>query len=1091
MGRFFQITTAVWLAAACAWGQSTFGSITGTVTDPSGAVVASAKVRVVNEGQGTVREAITNSAGTFSVPDLDIGTYRVEITAPGLAAYQRSGMALTASQVLNVDAHLSLTQTSTTVDVSAQGSTISTESSNLSNLQTNKDMEELPLIARTQGAQGYSTYILFNPGVSSVPGSGGTINVQGLREGTGTLPTMDGLAVMAFQVGSGPIQPSLDAVQEVSTQLANTPADFSTGGNFTVVSRAGTNAFHAQAFWEYNSGDLNARDFFATTVPFRVYNNFGASGGGAIRKNKTFYFVDYEGSREAAQAIITATTGLPAWRAGDFSALGKTVTDPTTGQPFAGGTIPASRVNPISTAIQNYFFPLPNYGPAGLQSGNWRGTFPANSGFYHWDDFGVRIDQNFREKDKVFGRFNYRRMPQNAREPGALPPEGQRIQTRYGDYAVLSWTHLFAPTLLNEFRAGFARQENYYYPALIGSDILQQIGMPGTGVTGLHDVPAFYISGSAAVSNTDQAHPQQESLDTNYQWVDNLTWTKGRHTVRFGADFIRDQLGGFAYPNSVYGQYNFTGIYTGVGYADFLLGIPQTTSLTIPTPRRYLRATTTGLFVNDQFKLTPRLTLNYGLRWELLDPYHDTRGSIANFDPANEAWVVPNNGVVNPFYPKNIPIMTASQAGYPGDSLVSMNWHNIEPRVGLAFKPFNDDKTVIRGGYGIFPNLIYGLAALALTGGPFSGSTTYNNVLANGVPLITLAHPFLPSGTTGTQNAFGINPNIGTPYSQQWNLTVERQIGKMALHVSYVGARSVDLIYTRNLNQPLSGLTPFTAAARPYSVFNSITYYDQGGRQFYNGLETSVSKTFGSNLSFNAGWTYSKDLTDTQDSGGFSGQTILNSYNRNVEWANNQITPTHRAYGYVVYMLPFGHKQAFLSNAPAAVQGIVGGWQMAWNVLLQSGQFFTPSYDAFDSSNTNTLGGRPDAVPGVPLYPANKSINNWFTPAAFAIPGCPASTPVCSKPANVGRFGDAGLMTLRGPRTAVADLALSKWFSIKEKAKLQLRVTAANVFNHPSFGLPAADISSAGTVGKITSDAPYTSATTATRSMFIELRLVY
>jgi hypothetical protein len=1090
MWRLVHITIAIWLAVVCAWGQSTFGSITGTVTDPSGGVVASAKVRVTNQGQGSVREAPTNSAGTFSVPDLDIGTYRIEISASGFAAYQRSGLTLTASQVLNVEAHLSLTQSSTTVDVSAQGSTISTESSNLSNLQTNKDMEELPLIARTQGAQGYNTYILFNPGVSSVPGSGGTINVQGLREGTGTLPTMDGLAVMAFQVGSGPVQPSLDAVQEVNTQLANTPAEFATGGNFTVVSKAGTNEFHAQAFWQYNSGLLNARDFFATTVPFRVYNNFGASAGGAIRKNKTFFYGDYEGSRIGGQAIITGNTPLPAWRGGDFSGLGRTITDPTTGQPFPAGVIPSTRISAIATALQNYFYPLPNYGPPGLQSGNWRGTFPSQNGFYNWNDYGIRMDQNFSEKDKLFGRFNYRSMPQDVHD-NSLPPEGIRHQTRYGEYAVVSWMHLFSPALLNEFRTGFARQQNYYFPDLVGASILQQVGMPGTGVTGVHDLPAFYITGAAAVNNTDQQNPQTKNLDMNYQWVDNLTWTKGRHTIRFGGDVIQDQLGGFSYPNSIYGQYNFTGIYTGAGYADFLLGIPQTTNLTIPTPHRYLRAVTTGIHINDQFKVNARLTLNYGLRWELLDPYHDKRGSIANFDPAIGSWVIPDNGVVNPFYPKNIPVTTASQAHYPTDSLISMRKTNIEPRVGLAYKPFHNDKTVVRGGYGIFPNLIYGLASLAMVGGPFSGSTTYTNGLTNGVPLITLAHPFLPTGTTGTQNAFGINPNIRTPYSQQWNFTIERQLGTTALHISYVGARSVDLIYTRNLNQPPASLTPFTASARPYPIFNNITYYDQGGRQVYNGLQAWASKTFGSNLTFNVGWTYAKDLTDTQDSGGFSGQTILNSYNRNVEYANNQITPTHRVYGFVVYTLPFGRKQRFWSNAPGVVQGILGGWQMAWNVLLQSGEFFTPSYGAFDSSNTNTLGGRPDAVPGVPLYPPDQSINNWFNPAAFAIPGCPVSTPVCAKPANVGRFGNSGLMVLRGPRTAVADLALSKWFAIREKIRLQVRATAANVFNHPSFGLPAVDIGSAGSVGKITSDAPYTSSTSATRSMYVELRLQF
>src|SRR5262249_27101640 len=258
------------------------------------------------------------------------------------------------------------------------------------------------------------------------------------------------------------------------------------------------------------------------------------------------------------------------------------------------------------------------------------------------------------------------------------------------------------------------------------------------------------------LNNTDQPNSQALTLDTNFDWTDNLTWSRGRHSMKFGFDAIRDQLGGFNYPNSIYGQYKFTGVSTGLGSSDFLLGIPQSTQVAIANPPRYLRGTTWGVYAQDQFKVSQSLTLNYGIRWELFGPYYDRYGSIANFDPAMNNWAVPSAGLthINPFYPKNIPIVSAATAGYPDGSLVRFPKNDFNPRIGLAYKPFHDDKTVIRAGYGIYGNLIYGSLGRALGGGPFSGSTTYTNALTNGVPLFSLPSPFLPTGSAATQNAF-------------------------------------------------------------------------------------------------------------------------------------------------------------------------------------------------------------------------------------------------------------------------------------------------------------------------------------------------
>jgi hypothetical protein len=1087
MGRLlYRVNCLFLLASLAGYGQSTFGTITGTVTDPSGAVVPNATVIVTSEAEGAVREVSTGSTGVFAVPNLKVGGYRLQVNAAGFAGYNATGLNLNANQVLNADVKLSLMQAGAAVQVTDVGVSISTETTNISNVKTSRDLLELPLISRHGGDQGFYSYVLQNPGVNSMPGNS-LNNVQGVRQQAGVLPTIDGIAVMAYPIGPGPVQPSLEGVQEVNVQLANTPAEFATAANFAVVTKSGSNAFHGGAFWAYNGNKLNARDFFSTAAPFRVYHNFGGSVGGPIRKDKTFFFANYEGSREAAKVVITGNTPLSAWRSGDFGSVSTPIVDPLTGTPFASNRIPANRINPVSQKVQDFFFPTPNFGPPGLLAGNWRGQFPGQTGFTHFNDWGVRVDHNFSDNDKVYTRVNYRQLPLTARE-ATLPPVGQRDQIRGSRSAVISWTHLFSASVLNEARTGFTRQRNYYFPSLVGSDIIQQVGIQGVGTTGIHNVPAFNING---ITSTDQPNSQALTLDTNFQWTDNLSWTRGRHAMKFGFDAIRDQLGGYNYPNSMYGAYNFNGAYTGFGYADFLLGIPQTTQLSIPTPPRYLRGTMWSLYAQDQFKVNQRLTLNYGLRYQLNGPYYDRYGSIANFDPKSGAFVLPEDGIthVNAFYPKNIPIISASQAGFPGRTLVRFPKNSFYPRVGFAYKPFGDDKTVIRAGYGIYGNLIYGSLGRALGGGPFSGSTTYTNAINNGVPLFSFPYPFLPTGTSSTQNAFGVNPDLRTPYTQQWNFTIERQLAGAAVRLSYVGSQSVNLVYTRNINQPPPSTTPFAASRRPYPIFNSISYYDNGGNQHYHGLQATVAKNYGNSLTFNGGYTWAKDLTDTQE-GTFTGQTIQNQFDRRAEYGNNLLTPTHRVYGYAIYTAPFGKGRRYL-NKPGVLDAILGGWQMAWNAMAQSGQFFTPSFTGFDPSNTNTIGGRPDVVSGVGTEPADRSINNWFNAAAFKVPGCPDSNPVCARPDNIGRFGNAGIGILRGRPIANVDFALSKNFQVNERFNTQFRVNMANAFNHPNFALPAANISSPSTVGRITSTVPATFGTVAPREIDLQLRLSF
>ncbi|MGH9325491.1 MAG: carboxypeptidase regulatory-like domain-containing protein [Terriglobia bacterium] len=1055
--------------------QTTFGSITGTVTDPSGAVVPNAKVTVTNQGTGVARHVTTGATGAFNVANLDVGTYQVAVTASGFQTFQQGNLILSANQVLNVPVQLALGATAQVARVVARTPVINTQNAMLSNVTTNKDLEQLPLsVARHYGDQGFYAFTLLNTGVSAINTSSTPI-VSGARQNSGVLPTIDGIAVMAYPIGPGPVQPSLDADQEVNVITADAPAEFATVGSFSVVTKSGTNQFHGGLYYDYNSSDFNARNFFSSTVPSRVYNNFSADLGGPIIKDKLFFYGDYEGSREAAQNLLVTNVPLPAWRSGDFSDLlsqGVTISNPFTKQNFANNMIPSNLINPVSNAIQTSLFPQPNTGGPGAQANNYTGLFPGTTGFTRFDNIDARVDFDPTTRDALFARISYRKLPLSYLN--MLPTLANEYQERWGETAVASWTHTFSPTLVNEFRGGGTYQRNLYYPQTVGSNLIKQWGIQGIPTQGVHNVPIVDITPVTSVNDDTACNSYNDNLDADWTWIDDLSWTAGRHFLKFGFSAIRDQLGGQFISSNVYGDYEFPGVFSGFGYSDFLLGLPQTTTISVPTPPTYLRGTTWGIYAQDQFHVNPRLTLNYGLRWELEGPYYHKNSEIYSFDPTNGDLVVPNNGVghINPFFPSNLPIITASQAGYPAATLVNFPKGNFEPRFAIAYRPFKNGKTVIRGGYGIYGNLIYGTLAENMTGGPFSGSVTYTNAITNGAALFSFPTPTLPSGTVASvANVQGTNPHIKTPYTQQWNLTVERQLGGIGLRISYVGSHSVDLVYERNLDQPPPSTTAFSVSQLAYPLYRSIAYADTGGSEDYNGLELSAKKTYGKDLTFNGGWTWSRDLTDTQDSGGgggsFAGQTIQNQFDRAAEWANNQVTPTNRIYAYAVYQLPVGRGQRFLSNANRYVDGVFGGWQTSWDAVIQSGEFFTPSFSGFDVSNTNTLGGRPDRIASGSLPSGQQSLNEWFNPAAFKIPGCPNSQPVCPNPADVGSFGNSGLNVLQAHPLETLDFSLMKTFPLRENVHLEFQVNMVNALNHPNFAAPNSNISNVGVVGTI------------------------
>src|SRR5215472_1627865 len=597
--RFLSAVLFIVALAQFAISQSTFGSFTGIVKDPSGAVIPAAAVEVSSEGTGATRRVTTSSAGTFNVPGLDIGSYTVRVSAQGFSTYEHTGLQLAANQIIDLPISLTVGATTGVVEVRASTGVITTEANDIASSVNHDSMEALPSVARHAGDQGVYTFSTLATGAAAVPGSSTPI-LQGTRSQVGILPTMDGIAVMAFPQGASPVQPSMEGIQEVKMETAVAPAEFSTAGNIQVVSKSGTNQFHGGAFWDYNGNALNARNFFSPSVPFRVYNNFAASIGGPIRKNKLFIFGDYEGAREAAKVTLTETVPLPGWRNGDFSSVTKPLTDPTTGQPFPGNIIPANRISKVSQNIQSYAYPNPNNGAPGALGNNWTGNFPGNTGFTHYDHFDLRGDYNATSRDQIFVRFSWRLMPLTAT---GVPYPLNRLQDRHGQSSVVAWNHTISPAAFNEFRFGTTYHRNHYTANVTGSDLMQQFGITGVATQGAKTAPYFNITGVTPWNPDNSSFDYQDNPETTFEWIDNLSWTEGRHFMKFGFDAVRDRYNGNNIGSTVYGQYDFTGAYTGFGYADFLLGIPQTTTVVIPNPNRHLRGAIYGMYAQDQFKV--------------------------------------------------------------------------------------------------------------------------------------------------------------------------------------------------------------------------------------------------------------------------------------------------------------------------------------------------------------------------------------------------------------------------------------------------------------------------------------------------------
>jgi hypothetical protein len=1100
------LAVALIVSSMPAFGQSTYGAIVGTVKDASGALVNAAKVTLVNTGTSFERQTTTDSTGAYSFLNLDAGRYKVTVAQPGFATVSISDLTLQARETKRVDASLKVSTTAETVNV--EGGAIGVITTDVSNIEANRTGEELvnlpvAIFSRSTGSTSPISTLTTQPGVQT---DGSTLVIQGTTSAL-TAISLDGVSTMSIEY-AGPINelfPSFNSISEMKVSGSNNNAEFSGVADITTTSKSGTNAFHGGVLWNHENSALDAGDPFAHSTPKLILNNFGGFVGGPIFRDKTFFFTSYEGLRLPRETPLRTSVPTAAMRSGDLCnylstayGSGKTISN------YDGTNIPCGAVpiSPVSANILKYLMPAPNPGTGNNFFDNYSENLstPISS-----NQFDARIDQNLTSKQSIFGRLSYKKRSVTTApnpyhpffwEVGGSPSTGPFSQPETDMALTLAHNFTITPSLLNEVRGGFSRFHQQTTLNVNSQDILTKLGLTGIPNPSPYGaVPNISFAGAAGnFQQTGGANPSTQISNT-IQISDNLTWIKHSHTFKFGFDWRRlSDHDDNAFGSIRSGQYAFDSGASAVGatigdpFTSFLLGYPDYELITlINNDKMNGLGHAWGFFAQDDWKVTPSLTLNLGLRYELHPPMKDTgynNGALLpNYqgDPTKTALVVPNQqaigmadaGLIGSV--PNTPLLTAAQAGIPS-ALRFTDKKDFGPRIGFAWRPFHNDKTVIRGGYGRFIEAPLGFALVAgwattTSFIPFYGNG-YSGPNNTGTPVISWPSPWpnpidqAQPGGASFLYAFPIH--YKDPSVQQWNLTFERELGfGTGFRFSYIGNHGSNLEVMQDLNQVHANTLGYYNGpwqGRSYQDWQVIESVTNGAKSNYNSLTADLHKRFGNGLQFETSYVFTRDLS-TAGGGNPTALAVqpanfvTDRFNPGLDYGNVIFDRRHRFLTTFLYDLPFGKGKKYLGNASGVLNSVVSGWETGGVLLFQSGPFLTPVQSTCDSSGTNLTSGsvagaaHADTVAGVSRYASNVSTRNpqYLNPAAFSVPGYDQATSTCSA---IGRFGTAGVGSVVGPGTKAVSMSMIKSISLTERAKLQAGLEVSNLFNHPNLALP-------------------------------------
>lgn len=1034
--------------------QTPTATLVGDIRDSSGAVVPGTTITIRNTATNISRSAQSNASGAYTVLSLAPGPYEVTAQLFGFKEV-RTLMQLTVGETRRVDFTLEPGQMSEVVEVIGRAP-INSERATIGQVIDNKRIVEMPLNGRN-----FYQLATLAPGAISVP-SGANLTrsnfVSIYLGGTRARKTafyLDGIDTTETQFGGTYIVPSPDALQEFRVQTNNLSAEYGrAGGNLNISMKAGTNEFSGSAYEFFRDDSVSAKNFFATGDDTLSRHQFGATLGGPILKNKTFFFASVEGTRQKRGQTLNLRAPTEDMKRGIFPF---TIKDPSAdpsarnvaARPgFPGNQIPADRISPAARYFLQYLATATGVDSSGRPIYQASPVQRIDQEQYH-----LRVDEHLNASNTFFARYSQMDLGQT--DPTRSPVLGDYPEMKVrAQNAGIGHTLILGNGMLNELRIGYNRSHLFFHPLGEGTNHTVQAGIRGFEETTLHDqnrsFPDILITNYVDLQGLVQdQRPKRNRIDA-WQLSDGLSLVRGRHALKVGVDY-RHQKATFIVGNRAQGEFFFNGNWTGDPFADFLLGLPNRVRRAYPLDLFGVYDDFFGAYAQDDWKVTRDLTLNLGLRWEGNPFYKGIRNQMTAFDFATGQIIVacectdPSGidldaqQVTRKIFPAYRDILvTSASRGLP-ISVRPPDRKDWAPRLGLAWRPFGSSKSVVRAGYGIFYEF-------ADTNFPNSYAKVppfvFNEDLSisqTGAPTRFLTNPFLgvAAGAAGSIPTLLTSAvDLRNSYSEQWNVAYQRELfWRMTGEVAYVGQKG----HRQEVNQNFNDAPPSTSSTdiqsrRPYPRFGPSSKGTFESSSSYHALQAKLERHVTEGLMFLASYTWAKSIDNSSnDLGGSADQRNLD-YNRGVS-ANDV---THRFVGSFVYSLPWGRDKLW------------GDWQLSGILVAQSGLPFTVSISS-DRANIGRSGGqRPDVriVDGQPLSPnvGDPTIDQWFDTRAFALPA-------------VGTFGNVGRNTLRGPGLQTVDLALAKNFKLRKKASLQLRIEAFNALNHPNFGRPNAVLS--------------------------------
>jgi hypothetical protein len=1093
----------------------TFGEITGRVSDRTGAGVPDAAMTLTNTTTNAVRQTVSTTDGDYSFPSLPPGTYNVKAEHPGFKVETQVSIEVQVQQTVRIDFTLDVGQVTQSVEVSGTADLLQAENATVGTVISNASVTELPLNGRE-----YLNLVALSSNANTLsPAAGQAQSRQGGDRANQSISTggnriffdyytLDGVNNTDFDFNTYIVLPSIDAIQEFKVQTGVYPAEFGhEATQINVLTKSGGNAYHASLFEFNRNVDYAALPFqFTTTKPVAAafnWNDYGYELDGPVRipklfngRNRLFFMSNFETlvQRQNAQAVYSVPTA--AMFQGNFSAYPTIIYQPGTGIPFPNNTIPTSMLNPISQALLKYYdsATLPGYVNNYVQN---------NQSPFNRDGFIIRMDFNESSKSQWSGRYSW---GSEVQKSGGLSITGTKVTT--GDEQYLGTnTRSLAPNIVNEARFGYTRIFNAISTAdAFSVNTVGSLGIPNlnAGQPVQWGVPSMSFSGDGFSALGDSSDDPYQIADNTAQFVDNLSWVKGKHTFKFGFEYNRqnfDTLGNQFLRGQFTFQPNATQSLTHTGgdaFAEFLLGDMYDSTVAFQDAVANFQRNAFALFADDTWKITPKLTLSLGLRWELTPPFTDQLGNYINVvqpqiidasdqPAANQPYFIRQGNCQNAYAGNpnaGNPMISFTWASTPivcnngteNNALYQTRYDDFAPRIGIAWSP--DSKTVVRAAYGEFfvqdggNSMYFDMArnlGVRLTLTANTGQATWATAGAlQGLPA-TWANAVTPPGANGAGPAFPApyayagQYNHLTSYTEQYLVNVQRQISNnWAVELGYLGSESHHLYGFQDTNQAPPGTVGSSISRLPWADYGIIQTVANGINGVYDSLALKVTKHFSQGMNLIGSYTWSKSIDDSSGIRVQGYDTLFpqNSYCLECERGLSAFNVGQRWVTSALYELPIGKgKPVNITNR--ALNAIIGGWQTGGTLTLQSGVPVSLTIGGVDNASTDEGGyDRPDAT-GVSPYAVNQTTAHWYNGAAFV-------------EAPPGQFGNVGRNTVNAPGILDLDAELHKdWvMPYKESHRLQLRFEAFNALNHPNWGEPNPNI----LAGAVISGQPSTAA---------------